>query len=182
MKKQLVLPAILAAFALGAGNAQAAPKSGFGLDAGLATQHMTGPAAGSYQGTGVSIGIDYQIAVSDSFSINPFLMSSAENTSGNVTAGTKSAHGILGLQLRYWINDMFIGGHLASYSEVLSNTTGNITTSTSVNGGGLGLVAGWEDPNGGLFVMGQLDSANLKYPATTNKLSGFRLSLGYRWK
>ncbi len=89
---------------------------------------------------------------------------------------------MFGLQFRYWISDVFIGAHLANYNEVLSYTVGNVTTSTSVSGGGLGLVLGWENPNGRMFVVGQLDSANLKYPTSTNKLSGFRLSLGYRWK
>ncbi len=181
MKLKIALPAILALFALGTGIALAEPKNGFGLNAGLITQQMTSP-AGNYQSNGVSLGVDYQFALSDSLSLNPFLMSSGENASGTVTPGSTAAHGILGLQLRYWINNAFIGGHLASYSEVLSLKNGNVTTSTSVNGGGLGLVAGWEHPNGGLFVLGQLDSANLKYPTTTNKLSGFRLSIGYRWK
>jgi hypothetical protein len=181
MKKRIALPALLALFGLGTGTAQAEPKNGFGLDAGLTTQHMTSP-AGNYQSRGLSLGIDYQIVAASNFSINPFLMSSGENTSGTATGNTKAAHGILGLQFRYWIDDIFVGAHVASYSEVLSVTNGNVTNSTSVNGGGVGLVAGWEDPNSGLFIMGQLDSANLKYPTATNKLSGFRLSLGYRWK
>ena len=182
MNKRIVLPAILALSALCAGSAHAEPKNGFGLNGGLTSQHTTGGIGGNYQSSGVSFGLDYQIAVSDSLSLNPFLMSSAESTSGAIAAGTNAAHGMLGLQLRYWIDNTFIGGHLASYSEVLSNTVGNVTTSTAVNGGGLGLVVGWEKPDGGMFVMGQLDSANLKYPASTNKLSGFRLSIGYRWK
>ncbi len=182
MKNRIVLPAMAALLAFCAGSANAEPKNGFGLNAGLISNHMTGASAGSYQSQGLSLGLDYQIALSDSFSLNPFLMTSGENTSGAVAAGTNAAHGMLGLQLRYWINDVFIGGHLASYSEVLSITNANVITSTSANGGGVGLAAGWENPNGGLFVMGQLDSANLKYPASTSKLSGFRLSIGYRWK
>ncbi len=181
MKKLTALPAILALFALSAGNAQAEPKNGFGLNGGLTTQHMTSP-AGNYQGNGVSIGVDYQIALSDSFSLNPFIMGSGENASGAVTPGTNSSHGILGLQLRYWMDNVFIGGHLGIYDETLSLKTGNVTTGTTVSGGGGGLVAGWEKPDGGLFFMGQLDSANLKYQTYTSKLSGFRISIGYRWK
>jgi len=182
MRRKVAVPAIMAFFAFSAGSAQAEPKNGFGLDGGIASHSITGPLGASYQSSGLSLGVDYQFALSDSFSLNPFLMTSGESASGTVTPVSTAGHGILGLQLRYWINNAFIGGHLGSYSEMLSNTTGNITTSTSVSGGGAGLVAGWENPNGGMFVMGQLDSANLKYPAATNKLSGFRLSLGYRWK
>lgn len=182
MKKQIVLPAILILSAFSAGSAQAEPKNGFALDAGLTSHRMTNPVTGNYQSTGVSLGLDYQFAVSDSLSLNPFLMTSGETVSGSVAAGTMAGHGMLGLQLRYWIDNAFIGAHLAGYSEVLSNTTGNVTTSTSAHGGGLGLTAGWEKPDGGLFVVGQLDSANLKYPTSTSKMSGFRLSMGYRWK
>jgi hypothetical protein len=181
LKKHIVLSAIGALLAVGAGSAIAEPKNGFGLDGGIVTSHMSNP-LGNYQSSGLSIGIDYQFAISESFSINPFLMSSGESTSGALIPGTKAGHGILGLQLRYWINDMFIGGHLASYSEILSNSVGNITASTTATGGGAGLVAGWENPNGGMFVMGQLDSAKLQYTGSTSKMSGFRLSMGYRWK
>lgn len=182
MKKLAVVTVTWILFAFGTGSAHAEAKNGFGLNGGVATHHMTDPIFGNYQSTGLSIGLDYQFAVSENFSINPFLMSSGESTSGAVLSGTIAGHGILGLQLRYWIGDMFIGGHLASYSEALSNTTGNTTISTSAHGGGAGLVAGWENPNGGMFVMGQLDSAKLQYTGSTTKLSGFRLSIGYRWK
>ncbi len=167
--------------ALGASGAHAEAKNGFGLDAGITSNHMSEP-FGSYQSAGLSVGLDYQFAISPRFSINPFLMSSGESTSGNIVPGTTASHGILGLQLRYWINDWFLGGHLASYSEVLSNSVGNTTVSTTARGGGAGLVAGWENPEGGMFLMGQLDSANLQYTGFTSKLTGFRFSLGYRWK
>ncbi len=182
MKKLTVVPAILTLLALGASNAQAEPKDGLGVDAGLTTHRITGPVTGNYQSSGLSLGLDYQIGVSDSFSINPFIMTSGENTSGALTPGTKATHDMFGLQFRYWIGDVFLGAHLAAHTEVLSYTVGNVTTSTSVSGGGLGLVAGWENPNGRMFVVGQLDSANLKYPTSTDKLSSFRLSIGYRWK
>lgn len=181
MKKLTALPAMLALFAMGTGSAHADPKDGFGVNGGLTAQHMTSP-AGNYQGNGLSLGVDYQIALSSSFSLNPFLMSSTENTSGTVAPWTHAAHGILGLQIRYWIDNVFIGAHLGSYGETLSVTNGNVTTSSAASGGGGGLVAGWEKPDGGLFVMGQLDSANIKYQTYTSKLSGFRLSIGYRWK
>jgi hypothetical protein len=78
---------------------------------------------------------------------------------------------------------MFFGGHLGGYSEVLTASSGSVSASLSGSGGGAGLVAGWEKPDGGWYVMGQLDSATIKYSGFADtKLSAFRLSAGYRWK
>ena len=175
--KLLISSALL--FASLAGTAAAEPKNGFGLNAGLASHSMNDPGS-SYSSAGLSIGVDYQIALSDKLSINPFLMSSGETTNASgITAG----HGILGVQLRYWVDDMFFGGHLGGYSEVQTASSGSFSVSASGSGGGAGLVAGWEKPDGGLYVMGQLDSATIKYSGFADtKLSAFRLSAGYRWK
>lgn len=162
-------------FALVTGTAVAEPKNGFGLNAGLASHNRDcGGCAGSST-SGLSLGLDYQFALSDKWSISPFLMSSGESSS-NAT-GTVG-HGILGGQLRYWAGDMFFGGHLGSYSEVITVSG----VSVSGTGGGAGLVAGWEKPDGGLYVMGQVDSTTIKYTYSDIKLSAFRLSAGYRWK
>ena len=165
-------------FALLAGTAAAEPKNGFGLNGGLANHSRDcGPGCTASSTSGLSLGIDYQFALSNNLSLSPFLMSSGE-TSSNVS-GITFGHGILGAQLRFWAGDMFFGGHLASYSEVI--TSGGV--SLSGNGGGAGLVAGWESPNSGWYAMGQLDSATIKYSGFLDtKLSAFRLSGGYRWK
>ena len=134
-----------------AGAAHAEPKSGFGLQGGFASHSMSGTiTAGamtgqplSYSSSGLSLGIDYQIALTPNFSINPFLQSSGESTSGNLVPGVTAGHGILGLQLRYWAGDMYFGGHVGSYSEVLNNP--NTGLSTNATGNGYGLVMGWED-------------------------------------
>jgi hypothetical protein len=164
-------------FVLLTGTAVAEPKNGFGLNAGLVSHSRDcGGCAGSNT-SGLSLGLDYQFALSDKLSISPFLMTSGE-TSSNVSGATVG-HGILGAQLRYWAGDMFFGGHLAMYSEAISGGGVSLTGS----GGGAGLVAGWEKPDGGLYFMGQLDSATMKYTGFEDvKFSAFRLSIGYRWK
>jgi len=175
---------IAALFVLFTGTALAEPKNGFSLNAGLASHSMedqcTGFGCSKYNSSGISLGLDYQIALQNNFSINPFLMTSGEATNqSNVTAG----HGILGLQLRYWVGDAFFGGHLGRYTEVLTASSGSVSASISGSGGGFGLVGGWENPDGGLYVMGQIDGATIKYSGYADtKLSGFRLSVGYRWK
>lgn len=163
-------------FALLTGTAFAGPQNGFGLNAGLVSHSRDCNGCTANRSSGLSLGLDYQFAVSDNLSISPFLMTSGE--ASNVS-GLAYGHGILGAQLRYWSGDMFFGGHLGSYSEVATN--GGISLSGS--GGGAGLVAGWENPDGGLYVMGQLDSATIKYSGLSDiKFSAFRLSMGYRWK
>lgn len=166
-------------FALFSGTAVAEPKNGFSLNGGLANHKRDCNGCTGTSTSGLSLGMDYQFALSDNFSISPFLMTSSESSSN--VPGTTVGHGILGGQLRYWAGDMFFGGHLGSYSEVL--VSGG--SSLSGTGGGAGLVAGWEQPDGGLYVMGQVDSAKVTYPALSNaeiKFSAFRLSVGYRWK
>ncbi len=168
-----------ALLALCAGTAQAAPKNGFSVNGGLVNSTMNTNLFGFYVSGGISLGLDYQIALSENFSLNPFLMTSGEGVSGlgnNVSAN----HGILGLQLRYWVGNAFFGAHIGHYSETLNYN--NIGISTNASGGGAGLVAGWENPDGGLYVMGQVDSATINYSNANTTLGAFRFSVGYRWK
>lgn len=177
---------IVVAALIAAGNAYAAPKNGFGVNIGASSQSMDGSLKAQYGGydvsytsSGLSLGADYQIALSDTFSLNPFLMSSSENTSGDLKSGTTVGHGILGLQLRHWLDDFFIGGQIARYTEALVYDGGSTTTGA---GTGFGIAAGWEKADGGLFILCQLDKASLAYSDADVNLTGFRLSVGYRWK
>jgi len=174
-RKLLLMSAVPFMFA--SGTAMAAPRNGFGLNAGLVSHRRDcGGCAGS-DTSGVSIGIDYQIALSDRLSLSPFLMTSGE-TSSNVS-GVTVGHGIVGAQLRYWAGEVFFGGHIGAYSETISDGA----FSLSGNGGGAGLVAGWESRDGGLYFMGQVDSATIHYSGSSDiKITDFRLSMGYRWK
>jgi len=137
----------------------------------------------SYSSAGLSLGLDYQFAVSSNFSISPFLLTSGEQSNYTNLVDVTAGHGVLGVQLRYWVGDIFFGGHIGRYSQTLTFTSGSASLSSTGAGGGAGLVAGWESPDGGVYVMGQVDSAKLKYstPGQT-KMNAFRLSVGYRWK
>ena len=171
MKNMIVFPVLLAA--LFSGSAYAEPKNGFSVNAGTASHSRDSASGASLASTsGLSLGMDYQFALPANFSISPFLMTSSETISG--VSGTTAGHGILGGQLRYWAGDVFVGAHLGSYSEVF--VSGN--TSTAFTGGGAGLVAGWEQPDGGLYVMGQYDSAKVSAPGYfDNKFTALRLSV-----
>lgn len=192
MQKIFILLKALALLTICAGTALAEPKSGFGLSVGgtsnnLSGTTITGGTAYSYSSTGLSTGIDYQFAVSKSFSINPLMMSSGEDFSGTtLQSGTTGGHGLIGVQLRYWLDDFFIGGHVAKYVELLSvasTVNGSTTTTDTVgSGSGRGLVIGWEPSGSKWFVMGQVDSASISYLSADVKQTGARISVGYRWK
>lgn len=199
MRTRILLVKALMLLIISAGNAFAAPGSGFGLNIGMANSSMNGTttpagAAYSYSSSGVSIGMDYQFALSDSFSISPiFMISASESLNSTLKAGTifsgaqppnSAGHGILGLQLRYWMGDFFVGGHVGSYAEFLSNINANTNTQTDTVGEGMGrgLVVGWEPSKSKWFLMGQVDTANIGYVGADVKLIGTRVSIGYRWK
>jgi len=185
MKKRHILFNTTILLALPTGTAAAAPQKGFSLDFGIARHTIKPDCYLCVTSTrGNSYGMDVQIPVSDKLSINPFLMMSSEFTNVNIPDSKVSAnHMILGVQLRYWVNNIFFGGHVGRYVESIEISSGPKLSYVSGGGWGLGLVAGWESPNSGWYMMGQVDSAVLKYLSPPdNKLSGFRLSVGYRWK
>lgn len=163
------------------------PANGFGLFAGVSSHDMKAQPAVTqdYGSAGLSLGIDYQFGIADSFSINPFLMSAGERGSGSKT-DYSVGHGILGVEGRYWPStEFFLGLHIGSYSEVLQTKSSNVSSSAS--GGGMGLTLGWENSAkdsvyGGLFVTLQLDKAKIRYDNSDVDLTGARLHLGYRWK
>ena len=164
----------------------AAPLNGFSLNTGGVSNSMSATLVGNgnsynYSSAGLSLGIDYQMLVSPTVSFNPFLMTSSESATGAISQGTTAGHGIFGLQLRYWLGEIFIGAHIANYSEVLINSS-NSASSTSGAGFGEGIAFGWEPANSNWYWMGQVDSAKIKYSDANVNLSGFRLSIGYRWK
>lgn len=158
------------------GPALAAPKQGIGVNAGFAYHNMT-PTGGFMASTskGMSLGVDYQLIMSDRWTLNPFVMSSAETSS---ESGVELGHVIIGVQGRYWFNDFFVGGQVGNYSEVRT-----IFNTTSVaRGFGAGLVVGWEDPISKVSVTAQIDKTTVKYSNADVAISGFRLNMGYRWE
>jgi hypothetical protein len=188
MKRNSQLLGAALALAVCAGTAHAAPENGFSVNGGLVASGTAVTITGgvfkgvaySYSGSGLSLGVDYQFALGQHFSLNPFLMSSGEAISG-LGNSVSGGHGIVGLQGRFWFGSGgFIGAHIGSYSETVTFNKYNISTNASGPGGGL--VAGWENPAGGIYVLGQVDSAKLNYVNTDTKYADVRLSVGYRWK
>ena len=158
-----------------------AAKNGFGLFGGLArhTSEVTTYST-EYTSSGLSIGVDYQFALSDSFSISAFYIFSDESTSGDIISDATASHDILGVQGRFWIDEMFVGAHFGIYSEFLES---ELAGSADGSGSGFGIIVGWEGDNG-MFFSAQYDSASGLGVFTDSDidLTGFRLHGGYRWK
>lgn len=161
--------------------AWAEPKQGFGLFGGYAGHSLSDSSGATWDTSGVSIGVDFQIPISDYLSFNPFLASSGE-TVDNCSACT-AGHGILGIQLRFWLGDVFLGAHVGSYTEIRTVDTPFGTVSIDGSGSGAGGVIGWEGSDPNVFVALQVDSATIDYEGGgSSDIKGTRLHIGYRWK
>ena len=188
MKIYLIPVVLLTGLLIYSGSTFAAPENGFGLYGGFASHSSDGViTAGAPTGTefefsssGLSIGIDYQFALGDSFSISPFLVSSSESftdETGIFVENDGGSHGIIGVQFRLWFEDVFVGAHVGNYSEVIRFSTSDVTS----DGPGFGVIAGWEGERG-LFFSAQYDQASLEASDADIDLTGIRLHIGYRWK
>ena len=91
-KNMIVYPVLLAT--LFTGVAYAGPKNGFSLNAGTASHNSVCNVCtpSSLTASGLSLGMDYQFALSNIFSISPFLMTSSETVSN--ISGWSVGHGI----------------------------------------------------------------------------------------
>jgi hypothetical protein len=163
---------------------------GFAAYGGLSSQASSGKfTSGSsdgdtfqIKGSGISGGGDFQLPLSDNFSLNFILMSSSESASSSQVKVTNTGHGMLGVEGRLWFDTVFAGLHVANYSEVVLDNESGGSKASSGAGLGLGVTAGWQKPDSGFFVMGQYDSANLTFSNAKAHLLGFRAQAGYRWK
>lgn len=172
--------------------AYGAPKKGFSVFGGTISSSdettFDDPRVGTLTGTGsgLSIGIDYQIVLGSRFSLNPFVESSGETGSGDWANDVSLSHGIFGIQARLWFGAVFLEAHVGTYSTVASRTVtvgGQSTTvSESGAGGGSGFGLGWEATDSGLYLAAQTDSASFAFTDGNDKLTQTRLHIGYRWK
>lgn len=187
MRKVIACAAIIAVLSGCGAIAHASARSGFGVYGGIASHSDKGtfnsisPYYGetlSYSSQGVSLGLDYQVAVGDRLSIDPFLQSSAESTSGDLNPGVSASHGVVGIELRIWPGPVFLGVHAARYSEVLTDSS---NSAISASGNGVGGSVGWEAENGLMIVL-QSDSYKLAYSDADIDVTAVRAHVGYRWK
>lgn len=155
-------------------NAWADPGNGFGLYAGAikATDGVLGGAGWSH---GVTLAGDAQFTISNSWSINPYLLVSAEH--GDL--GSES-NNVAGLQLRYWMDEIFVAPQILFHDRMLHSHGQGSTYGT-----GLGLAVGWEGDSGWILQLQYNTFEGQFYSGFSNRStarSDFGLQLGYRWR
>ncbi len=178
----------LLAGALISTEALAMPKSGFALYGGIINSADDITSNGGFgeftvQASGLSLGAGYQFGLSSSWSANVLYEISSETVNGDATGKAvfdTANHSVLGVGLRAWAGNWFVGGHLGNYTEALTSKAGATTTTTSGSGSGGGLTVGYEGSGGGFLAL-EADAASIDYTGSTGKLTTTRVQLGYRW-
>jgi hypothetical protein len=171
------------------------PRSGWAAFGGLRNRSGTlkSKQAGNlnYDTTGPQIGGGYQWALSPRWSAE-FLLAGG---SGSVSGAMKefyqdSGGGMFGAQLRFWWpGGGYLGGEIGNYTTKFSTSVSKSNLrDLTLEGIGVGIVAGFEWPNGGFVdLTWSYESLVAQHHVTTAFLDGdaseqmLRLSLGYRW-
>lgn len=157
----------VAASAICCGVASAAPQNGIGAYAGLigATENGT-------TSKGLSLGVGAQFVISNEWSLNPYLLVSAERAPDSKTV----SDGLAGLHLRRWFGDWFVGAQVFVHDRIVSGS-GNVQS--SAYGLAAGALAGFEYASGwGAEVQtDSFESTN----TTGVRRNAIRLHLTYRW-
>lgn len=147
--------------------AHAEPKNGFGVYGGV-----IGASENGVTSKGVSVGLDAQFTLDDNWSLNPYLMASAEHSSVSTTVSDE----LVGLQVRRWFGDWFIGGQVNAHDRLI---IGNGTTQSSAYGVAPGVLLGFEYASGwGAEIQADMFENSTTAGTMRNAL---RLHLTYRW-
>ena len=161
MKKSIIAAGFALTALLFAGPAWATRDSGLGLYMGGSRTTMTPSDSPQFDSSGPGLGIDFQFPVGDSFSVNPFFLSFKEDGDAPITDGMGNIIGstlakldnkIAGLQLRYWLDGVFLGAHAGRYSTTISfpDFAG---LRQKLSDTGFGAVIGWEGESGFTLVL-----------------------------
>jgi len=161
-----VFTCLIAASVLGSQLASADPQNGMGAYAGLigATENSVGS-------NGLSLGLDAQFVINDRWSLNPYMLISAERdiNSKNVSDG------LVGLPVRRWLGEWFVGAHVFEHDRVFID---NGRATDSAYGLGAGVLAGVEYSNG----WGAEVQTNSEFIRPGIQRHALRLHLTYRWR
>jgi len=147
--------------------AVAEPQNGFGAYVGY-----IGASENGVSSDGISIGVDAQFTINDSWSLNPYLMTSAEHSSAATTVSDE----LVGMQIRRWFGEWFAGVQLFAHDRLI---VANGTAQNSAYGAAPGVLAGIEYPGG---WGAEIQAETLENSATPGVLrNAVRLHLTYRW-
>ncbi len=169
----------------------AEPTSGFGIFAGISSTDISADTA-ELDASGLGVGLDYQIALQENLSLNPFLMLFHEEADsqtatvpffGTITVEREFDYQILGLQLRFWPHEQFfVGAQVANHDveETLTFTFPGETVSDSASESDVGFgVAAGAQVGEGLTLTAQYDTVELNGTdfETLRLLIGWRFSM-----
>ena len=192
MKKVALILAIALSGLFVAGQVWAGPGSGLGIGGGFAshTTDVDGDASGpgfEFDSDGFALVADWQIVMSDSFTLTPFFQFSDEEgddvaLGGGATLTIDMTIITLGVQARFWFGGFFLGAGagLASIdfdfefknAGPFSGTSSDSDTGTVI----LGMI-GWEGDSG-IFAYGQYETILLD----DADITGFVAIVGYRFR
>ncbi|HEX9841665.1 MAG TPA: outer membrane beta-barrel protein, partial [bacterium] len=170
------------------GIALAQPISGLGLFAGLSSTSYTEPGL-SLDAGGFGFGVDYQVVLNPTVSINPHLLFVHEQADdvllsdpflGSFTFETEFDYTVMGVHVLFWpVETFFIGGGLSNHSVKLTVTEKSTGKSASDTESDVspGLVAGFATP-GGFFVSARYDAVEIQ----GSDIKSLRVLFGYRFK
>ena len=189
MKKAAIIFLVSIAFnSLLVSNLFAKAESGFGIFGGLSNANISGTGSDT-DFTGFDFGIDYQFAISDGFSLNLFAIQSSGDGDDVVlppfTIEQELDLTIVGLQARFWFDNLFLGAQLSSVKPTLTVTIQPLGLSGSGSGGsggGVGGVIGFES-DGGFMIYVQHDIFSTDNAGgTSTDFTSTVFNVGFRFK
>jgi len=160
--------------------ALAAPHSGVSVRLGLAghqTESTLFPGTKEYQSLGAAFGLDYQWPLNPRFSFNPFVSFTIEGT-GDLPEEPAVHHSLLGLEGRFWFQDVYVGAHVGGMHQKIDADT------YDQDGSGLafGLALGLETDEGTYYEARFVRGSNLDFwKDTEGDVDGVRLNVGFRF-
>ena len=167
LKVKFFINIILLSFLIFSFGAEASPQNGFGAYLGV-----IGAREKTVNSLGLNTAIDAQFTVNEKYSLNPYLMISAEKNSDK----NRVSDLIIGIQGRKWYQEKFVGVHLLLHTRVIYNH--GHTLATAYGPGLGGILAGIEYPSG----WGSEGQFNLLEGGPKGQIrNAVTINLTYRW-
>jgi hypothetical protein len=158
----------------------ASPRSGVSVRLGLAghqTESTLFPRTEEYKSLGAAFGLDYQWPLTPRFSLNPFFSFTIEGT-GDLPEEPAIHHSLLGLEGRFWFQDVYVGAHVGGMHQQIDADTYDQDGS----GVAFGLALGLETDEGTYYEARFVRGNNLDFWRSNEAdVDGLRLNVGFRF-
>lgn len=136
------------------------------------------------EGNDLGIGVDYKFSISPDWSVHIWTELSSGSADSDELRIDKSYHASLGVQARYWFNDLYLGLGTGAYYEKydvdsISPYINNISFRDI--GPGISLLFGWESKSGWLAGL-SYDKTFTDYSDAEIENDLIKIHAGYRWR